>query len=118
MTPKQRDAIQLRDAAVHKLRAEGSFEPVKGTGRCLGWRGNGLSLSLRTPFQKLRHPPLDPRVIRLAGPPPENLPYGLDIWTNNLGKVLNIEWADDGTFVLVSFRRGPWEALVRAFDDP
>ena len=115
MTPKQRDAIRLRDAAVYKLRAEGAFERVKGIGPCLTWRGNGLSLFLRTPFQKLRHQQPDPHVIWLAGPPPENLSYGLDIWTN-LGKVLNIEWADDQTFVLVSFRRGSWEARVRAFD--
>ena len=115
MTPKQRDAIRLRDAAVYKLRAEGVFERVKGIGPCLTWRGNGLSFSLRTPFQKLRHQRPDPYVIWLAGPPPENLPYGLDIWTE-LGKVLNIEWADDRTFVLVSFRRGSWEARVRAFD--
>jgi hypothetical protein len=115
MTRKQRDAIRLRDAALHKLRADGAFEPIKGLGPCIVWQGNGLSLSLRTPFQKLRHPRHNPHVIWLAGPPPENPPYGLDIWMN-LQKVLNLEWADDQTFVLVSFRRGSWEATVRAFD--
>jgi hypothetical protein len=39
--------------------------------------------------------------------PPENLPYGLDVWRG--GKKLNIEWSDAGQVVVVSYKAGDWE---------
>jgi len=44
--------------------------------------------------------------------PPQNLPYGLDIWAPL--KVLNIEWGVRGNVALVSFRPGEWEAELIA----
>ena len=117
MTPKQRDAIRLRDAALKKLRADGVFTKVTRLGFCLSWKGEGLSLSLRTPFQKL--PPVSEHpkyVAAMMGSNIENLPYGLDIWDiGGSRKVLNIEWDQQGAIQLVSFRRGAWEAKVGAF---
>ena len=44
--------------------------------------------------------------------PPQNLPYGLDLWTPQ--RVFNIEWDVRGNVALVSFRPGEWEAELIA----
>jgi len=38
-----------------------------------------------------------------------NLPYGVDLYWPGQGKVLNVQWDDDGNLDLVSFHRGEWE---------
>ena len=117
MTPKRLDALRLRDAALHKVRTEGSFE-VTNIGHCLMWHGEGLQISLRTPFNRIP-PALEALKYEatLRGKRVGNLPYGLDIWDlNGVGKVLNIEWSDNGEVDFVSFRRGDWEAKIMAFE--
>jgi hypothetical protein len=44
------------------------------------------------------------------------LPYGRDIWCTNKGKVLGIEWADDGRVGLVSYKPGDWERDLLTVD--
>jgi hypothetical protein len=41
------------------------------------------------------------------------MPYGLDIWAHQ--KVMNLEWDDDGSVELITFKRGEWEAQLAAF---
>jgi len=46
-----------------------------------------------------------------------NLEYGLDVWAwrnGKFAKVMFVEWSASGLVDLVSFRRGPWEAELRA----
>jgi hypothetical protein len=121
MTRRER-AIELRNMALAVLRACGGRTEAHAAGRKLnlvGFDRGGLKILYRTPFQKL--PKASERVkyfaalhgVRNGG---ENLPYGLDIWRN--GKVLNIEWADDGRVELVSYKPGSWEGeLERLAND-
>ena len=65
-------------------------------------------MMLRTPFQKL---PVSSDAIcylRALTGRKDNLPYGLNVWAAS-GKVLNIEWSDDGAIEVISFKRGGWE---------
>lgn len=110
------DAILIRDAALAVVQESGWFEETN-IGPMPSWSGGDLHISYRTPFQKL--PPLKPATIRkchnLGLSTAMNLPYGLDIWDRKSGgKVLNIEWSDDGEVALVNFRRGAWEKGVLA----
>jgi hypothetical protein len=111
VTPKQQRAIEIRDAALKKLRSESRFVEVRGLGRCTEWSKDGLQISLRTPFQKL--PPISESMQLFAasvGRAPVNLPYGIDVWDLAAKrKVFNAEWADSGEFCLVTFRCGEWE---------
>ena len=105
-------AINIRDAALKKVKNEGQFEGTNA-GPLLVWRGDELEISHHTPFQKF--PPPDEDFLRkcyAAGVDPEiNLPYGLDIWDMK-GKVLNIEWDHENRVELRSFKRGEWEDKV------
>jgi len=109
-------ALKIRDSAREKLRANGSFEETS-IGPMLCWRMGGLHVSYRTPFQKL--PAVPEHLNYMAAilcKSVENLSYGLDIWDDEYGgKVLNIEWKEEGDVELVSFRRGNWESKVLAF---
>jgi len=42
-----------------------------------------------------------------------HLGFGLDIWGAQ-GKVLNVEWNDQGEILIVSFKRGDWEEEILA----
>lgn len=119
MTPKVRDAIAIRDAALEKLRKVGrrvARKPITGT--TLEWSDGSLLILHRTPFQRLPPVPdqLKHEIARFEGG--MNLGYGLDIWDQGNRKVLNVEWNDDGALKLVSFRRGPWEAKLLALREP
>ena len=116
MNKRTENALRIRDVALIRLRSKGSQEKLQGSlnGSVLSWKGEGLLLVHRTPFQKL--PPVREAVKYQAAKlerRPENLGYGLDIWEKpGIGKVLNIEWDDAGTVDLVSFRHGDWEKKV------
>ena len=108
-------ALQVRDAALKKVRAEGEWEETD-IGPMLMWKGMRLTMSHRTPFNKLPHIPEHIKYFAAkTGCSPGNLDYGLDIWFNDK-KVLNIEWVDSERVDLVSFRRGDWEREVLAFE--
>ncbi len=42
-----------------------------------------------------------------------DLPYGLDVWHDGTN-VLSVLWADAGTFEIVTFRPGVWEAAAKS----
>jgi hypothetical protein len=111
-------ALVLRDAALTVVRRMGVWEAVgiasratSGAGdmKLLSARMGGLHISYRTPFQQI--PQADDafkyRAGQLGLTVPQNLPYGLDVYTTK--KVLNIEWDDKGNVVLVSLHPGAWE---------
>jgi hypothetical protein len=106
--PRTEQALAARDAALSILRTIGWNEAHSDGNTYLTWRSADFSLSLRTPFQRV--PPISGHDIRTAAIHgmrlPKQLGYGLDIHRTGRGKVLNIEWATDGTVWLASFRRG------------
>jgi hypothetical protein len=114
---KRDRAIELRDLALHIIHSRGTWEeiPVRGGApmRMLGFRDGDLRILFRTPFQAIpAAPPLMQYVAAMLGRDPRiNLLYGLDIWCK--GKVLNIEWADDGALTVVSYKSGEWERELR-----
>ena len=115
MSKRLEAALRLRDAALNKLRSEGSLEDTK-SGPYLRWAGKDLEIGVWYPFQRL--PPVSQTVKYFAVKPgkgPVNLNYGLDIWDKR-GKVLNIEWSDTGEVLIVSFRRGDWEQKLLSLD--
>ena len=105
---RRKQAIDLRDQ-VSQVRNLGKLRRHQ----MLGYNDDALSISFRTPFQRL--PGLDDRIkywAAVLGKDVSNLPYGLDIWAPR--KVLNIEWDDHGRVEVVSYRAGDWEAKLRA----
>jgi 2-polyprenyl-6-methoxyphenol hydroxylase-like FAD-dependent oxidoreductase len=111
-------ALVLRDAALTLVRRMGLWEAVGAARRATSGAGDmkflsarvgGLHISYRTPFQQV--PQADDalryRAAQLGLTVPQNLPYGLDVYTTK--KVLNIEWDDNGNVVLVSLHPGAWE---------
>ncbi len=42
----------------------------------------------------------------------ERTPYCFEIWRP--GKVLNIEWTEEGLINVVTYKEGPWEAELMA----
>jgi hypothetical protein len=79
--------------------------PVK----LLSARVGSLLIGYRTPFQRLPvvRDKLKFIAAKIGAPPPQSLPYGLDLWAPK--KVLNVEWDDQGNVALIGFRRGEWE---------
>jgi len=106
-SPKLKKAIEVKRHALSLVNEYGKFEDMPNASPHLNWRGDKLDILLRTPFQKTPEPP--PLYHAHVGRLPNNLPYGLDIWVSGGSKVFNIEWSDDGSVKLVSFKRGDWE---------
>jgi hypothetical protein len=101
-------AILLRDAALGVVKRIGAWQtasPVK----LLSARVGSLLIGYRTPFQRLPvvRDKLKFIAAKIGAPPPQSLPYGLDLWAPK--KVLNVEWDDQGNVALIGFRRGEWE---------
>ena len=112
MTRRAETARQIRDRALLVVRNYGRYELV-GDQYWLTWRGAGFIVSHRAPSQQLDDPSVAREqtkyhLIREGLTAPEPLPYGLEIWQGR--KVMNLEWSDDA-FLIVSFRRGPWEKV-------
>jgi hypothetical protein len=76
-----------------------------GSIQALTFGDDGLIILHTTPFQRLPQPTgvFIRYLAALHGlDPPENLPYGLDVWRG--GKKLNIEWSDAGQVVVRSYK--------------
>lgn len=102
--------ISLRDAALAVLRKSGKPRNRPGL--------SGLEIVQGPP--DFVEPPIQ-MSSRVSLDRGWSLPYGVDVWATLRGKVmkvLNIEWGDGGTILLVSFRRGPWEAELLAMAQP
>ena len=92
-TPRVLRAVELRDAALKVIRAIG----IDGGGPIgIEAESLGIKIAARKWPPKLHH---------------QLLTYGLDVWTPK-AKVLNINWDDDGRIVLITFKRGEWEARL------
>jgi hypothetical protein len=110
-------ALVLRDAALTVLKHIGIWETVtlaRGASgardiKVLSARLGNLHILHRTPFQRMPQPDdlLKYRAAQISLIVPQNLLYGLDLWAAK--KVLNIEWDDKGSVVLISLHHGAWE---------
>jgi hypothetical protein len=109
-------ALKIRDAALHILREHGKWLSMRGGAKTLNADYRDLKISHWSQFQRgpwLEKPPehLAYRAAALGlGPPLQPLANGLDIWASK--KVFSIEWGNDGTVNVISFRRGAWEHIL------
>ena len=104
-------ARALRDLLVPLIQANGETEQVGG-GRFVVWKYPPWLLMLRTPFTRWpgsRDPASHREAVLMQQAKPV-LPFGLDVFQS--GKVMSLQWAEDGRFELISFRPGPWEVEV------
>jgi hypothetical protein len=106
---KTEDALMIRDLARRVLGAKGQWQSV-GKSNFLTVQETGLRILLRTPFQKFPQPDERMKFLVAARDYKLNMPYGLDIWAPL--KVLNLEWDDDGSVEVITFKRGEWEAQL------
>ncbi len=108
-------ARSIRDHVLPLVRERGVLQVQHGTVRLIEFRLNEWMFSHWTPFNQLSpgeasSPGYRHAIERQRLQP--DLPYGLDVWLAE--KVLRILWSDDGSFHVVSFLRGPWEAAALA----
>lgn len=106
---------RLRDYAVAVVMNYGRFE-TSGAARLAVFRSSNLMIAYHTPFNPL--PSLDDQAKYFAaqeGRIAHLLPYGIDIWQLDVGKVLSMGWRDGEPPVVDIFRTGKWEHL---FDSP
>ena len=108
-------ALAIRDHVLPLVRERGTVEVQRGAVRLTVLELGPWVFHHWTPFNDLSpdeasSPGYRHAVERQHARP--DLPYGLEVWRG--GKVLSVLWADDGTFDVASFARGPWEdeALV------
>ena len=78
--------------------------------RLLTCRLDDVRIALQTPLQQ-QPPDIPPLTKYLAAhrgkPTPVYLPYVMDVWDG--GKVLSLQWADDGSVEIISYKPGTWE---------
>jgi len=107
---KREHAIALRDLALTVVRARGSSQTVGNKLRLLTCRLDDVRIALQMPLQQ-QPSDISPMPKYLAAhrgkPTPVYLPYVMDVWDG--GKVLSLQWADDGSVEIISYKPGPWE---------
>jgi hypothetical protein len=115
-------AIQLRDAVLAILQRSSESHHYANYST-LTDQGHSVRIVYRTPFLRLPEKSgASDRETKQYGPytatqlhqhSKKSLPYTLNVWCGRR-KVLNIEWADDGTVELGTYEPGDWEELLLA----
>lgn len=103
---------QIRRAAVAAVMRFGKLES-SGAAKLAVFRKKDLMIAYRTPFNPL--PPLSETAKYLAareGRIAHLLPYGIDIWQLDVGKVLSAGWRDGEGTVTDLYRPGDWEGIL------
>jgi hypothetical protein len=103
-------ALAIRDHLLPLVRERGTLESQRGSVRLIALRMDRWAFNHWTPFNELSSEEASSPGYRHAVErqhTTSDLPYGLDVWHG--AKVLSILWADDGSFAVVCFIRGPWE---------
>ncbi len=108
-----KQALAAREAALALLRGRGEWM-VRGDIPFLMMVEPGLSLALRTPFQRLPKETERTRYLRAQEGRGASMPYGLEVWTSK--KVLDIAWNDAGAVELIGYDPGEWEEAIKAAD--
>jgi len=104
-------ARAIRDHLVPLVRKYGIQEVQRDSVRLISLQIGPLSITHWTPFNDLAggeasSPGYRHALERQQAAP--SLPYGMEV-SHDGSKVLSILWADDGTWKVTSFHRGPWE---------
>ena len=104
-------ALLIRDHLVSLVRRRGSQEVQRDSVRLISLDTGPWSINHWTPFNELSSgeaasPGYRHALERQQGAP--SLPYGIEV-SHDGTKVLGVLWADDGTWEITSFHRGPWE---------
>ncbi|MBR0662207.1 hypothetical protein [Neoroseomonas oryzicola] len=108
--------LAIRDHLVPLVRARGVLEVQHGAVRVIALRTEGWIFEHWTPFNDLSPEEASSPGYRHAlerQRKTAELPYGLTVWRAG-AEVLRVLWADDGTFEVETFVRGPWEAEALA----
>ncbi|TDH62490.1 hypothetical protein E2C06_11510 [Dankookia rubra] len=104
-------ARAIRDHLLPLVRRDGSQEVQRDAVRLISLRIGPWSIVHWTPFNELASgeassPGYRHALERQQAAP--SLPYGMEVSRDGT-KLLGILWADDGSWDIVSFQRGPWE---------
>jgi len=108
-------ALAIRDHLLLLVRRGGWLEVQRGLVRLITLEQAPWVVHHWTPFNELQpgeasSPGYRHAVERQRATP--DLPYGLEVYHGV--KVLRVLWADDGTYEIEIFVRGPWEDLALA----
>jgi len=109
-------ALAIRDHLLPLVRERGTLEVQRDAVRLIALRMETWAFEHWTPFNDLTpgeasSPGYRHALERQHTTP--DLPYGFEVWRAG-AKVLSVLWADDGTFKVVDFACGPWEAEALA----
>ena len=107
-------ALAIRDHLVPLVRLSGNQEVQRDAVRLISLQVGLWSITHWTPFNELASgealsPGYRHALERQQAAP--SLPYGLEV-SHDGSKVLGILWADDGSWEVATFHRGPWEKDV------
>lgn len=107
-------ALAIRDHLVPLVRLNGSQEVQRDSVRLISLNTGPWTITHWTPFNDLASgeassPGYRHALERQQAAP--SLPYGLEV-SHDGSKVLGILWADDGSWEVATFHRGPWEKDV------
>lgn len=103
---------EIQRAAVSAVMRFGKLES-SGAVKLAIFRKKDLMIAYRTPFNPL--PPLSETTKYLAAKEGRFgylLPYGIDIWQLDVGKVLSAGWRDGEPVVADLYRPGQWENIL------
>ena len=109
-TSRLTHALETRDAALVLLRLKGEWM-ARGDIPFLMLMAPGLTLALRTPFQRLPRETERAKYMRALEGERTSLPYSLEVWAPK--RVLDIEWDDAGTVELIGYDPGEWESRIK-----
>jgi hypothetical protein len=113
-------AIEIRDHVLPLVRARGApqrFQVGQDFVSATQWEHAVFTFGLWVPNKMPLRSPIDyAMAVVLRDAVEHALPFGLDIWRGVTGKVLSMDWADDGRVNLISIRPGPWESEVLALE--
>jgi hypothetical protein len=113
------NALAMRDHLLPIVREHGALEDLEGKNSSLR-----LIVLERQAWRFAHWTPFNALALGQASSPGYrhalgnqhtvvDLPYGLDVWHEGL-QVLSLLWAEAGTFQVIGFHRGPWEAEAMA----
>jgi hypothetical protein len=105
----------IRDHVLPLIRQHGTLQVQHGAMRLIVWQWGTWTFNHWTPFNDLAPGESSSPAYRHALERQHTRPdlaYGLDIWRG--AKVFSLLWADDASFQVIRFIRGPWEDEVLA----
>lgn len=85
--------LEIREQVENLLESRGEWDEL-GPHRAKRFRGEGFDIIYRCPQEEQRRFDTD---------------YGIEMWAQGTGKVLNIAWNQGEAIEIRAFKRGTWE---------